>query len=496
MAAPLRIAIAAGMMPLAVLAGCSPPPESADAAPPRASDPIAFPEETSTLAVALALDLRDLERRLEREVPRRLWDIHEDDAECLAPHRVDLAVLTVKSPRIRCDIDGEVTRGRLKVAGRGRELVVTMPVDATVRAHDIAGVLKGKTASAAAEVRLAVRLDLEPGWRVTGKPQVGYRWSREPGIDFLGRRITFTEQADRELAGVRAGIERTLAQELARLPLRAAAEQGWRSAHSVLELNRKNPEVWARITPERVRFGGYRVEGRRIVATLGLDAKVETRLGTRPDAPAPAPLPPLAPLAAVPGRASLHLPIIADYAVLEPVVTRALAKRAARPFALGEYGSVTAAFGKATVYGTEGGRIAVGVPFSATTDLAMLPKAQGTIWLTARPLTQPGSREVAFADVAITGETSLASEKLLFALANSAEFQAPIAAALHQNFERDFAGLLARIDRALARRTDGPLAYRVELVSVQTGAIAAHGEGLYLPVDVEARIAADTLRID
>ena len=484
-----------GLGAAVLLPGCSGADDAAASAPPRATDPIVFPQETSTVAAALALDLGDLERQLEREVPRRLWEIHENDAECVSPQKVDLAVVRIKSPKIKCDIDGVVTRGRLRVAGRGKDLIVTLPASATVRAHDVAGVLKGKTATAAADLRLTVRLDITRDWRLTGKPQLAYKWSREPGIDILGQRITFTRQADAELAKLRGQIERTLATELAKVPLRDAAERGWRAGHTVLELNRENPAVWARVTPERVRYGGYRIEGRKLIATLGIDARIETKLGKQPAAPTPSRLPPLAPLAEQPGRASLHLPVIADYAVLEPVIAKALAKRSARPFALGELGTVTASFGKVTVYGTDRNRIAVGVDFDATSDLSLVPKAKGRIWLTARPRNTPGSREVSFADLEVAGETSLKSESLLLGLANAPDFQAVIADALRQNFEKDFAELLVKIDRAIARRQDGPLSYRVEIVKVGTGEIAAYGQGLYLPVDIEARIAADTLRL-
>lgn len=484
-----------GSTALLLLPGCFAATDTAASAPPRGEDPISFETRTSSLAAELAFDLGELERQLERDVPRQLWAIHEDDAQCVAPQKVDLALFKVTSPKIKCDIDGTVTRGRLQLTGRGRDLFVTFPVSATVRAHDIAGFLEGKTATAAANLQIAVKFEIARDWRLTGTPQVGYRWSREPGIDFLGRRITFTRQADRELAKVRGQIERSLAAELARVPLREAAERGWKAGHVVLELNRANPAVWARVSPQQVRFGGYRVEGRRLVAMLGIDAKIETKIGDQPQAPKPAPLPPLAPLTAKPGAANLHLPIIADYHVLEPVIAKALAKRAKRPFVLGDVGTVTASFGTVTVYGTGQGKIAVGVDFKATSDVPLVPKAEGTIWLTARPVNAAGSRRVSFADMAISGNTSLPSDKLLFALANAPEFQGSITDALRQNFEGDYTKLMGKIDRAIAQRQDGPLSYRVKIVKVTTGVIEAYGKGLHMPVDIEAEIAADTLRL-
>ena len=465
------------------------------APPPRAADPIVFADEPSSVAVELAVELADLERALERELPRRLWEIRRKDMTCVPSKRIDLKLFNVKSPTIKCDVDGEATRGKVRVSGQGRDLIVTLPVRAAVRARDIAGMLKGETGTGAAEVQIRLQLDLAANWRLGGKAKLDYRWSQPPGIDFLGRRITFTSDADRELAPVRAQIEKALVAQLARVPVRAAAERGWRTAHTVLELNRVNPQVWARVTPQRFRYGGYRIKGRQLLIALGLDAMVEAKVGKRPDPPALTALPPLAPLSETPGLAVLHLPVVADYDVLEPEIDKALAKRGGRPFLLGEYGSVTAKFGRVEAYGTGRGRIAVGVPFTAITDLTVAPKASGTIWLTARPINAPNSRSISFAEVTITGDTSLASQELLFALANEPDFQAAIAGALKQNFEGDFQKLRAKIDRALARRKDGPVTYSVAIEGITTGVLETHGEGLYLPIAITARITAEPVRL-
>jgi len=476
------------------LAACSGSAESF-APPPRATNPVVFVDAPSSVAVELAVQLADLERALERKLPRDLWEIHQQDVACVPSKRLDLGLFNVKSPTIKCDIDGEVKRGKVRVSGEGRDLIVTLPVRATVRAHDIAGVLKGKTGTGAAAVQIRLQLDLAANWRLGGKAKLNYRWSQAPGIAFMGRRITFTSKADRELAPVRAQIEKTLVAQLAGVPVRAAAERGWRTAHTVLELNHANPEVWARVTPQRFRYGGYRIVGRQLVIGLGLDAMLEAKVGKEPALPTLTALPPLAPLAEPRGLAKLHLPVVADYEVLEPVIGKALTKRAKRPFLLGEYGSVTASFGAVEAYGTGRGRIAVGVPFTATTDLAVAPKASGTIWLTGRPINAPNSRSISFAEVATTGDTSLTGEKLLFALANAPEFQATIADALKQNFEGDFQKLLSKIDRAIARREDGPVVYGATIEGITTGVLETHGEGLYLPIDITARIKAEPVRL-
>jgi hypothetical protein len=480
--------------PLLALVGCAEAAE-APAAPPRADDPILFPNEPSVVAVDLGIDLAGLERELEADIPRQLWAITRKGELCVPPRKVDQALFKVKTPKIKCDIDGEVRRGKLQLAGRGRELVLRMPITTTLVARDIGGILERETATAALDLRLGMTFDLNPDWRLRGDVAVDYAWSREPGIDFLGRRIVVTEKADEKLAPLKARIAARLERSLAQVRVRDAAERGWRAAHTVLELNHENPEVWGRITPQRFHYGGYRIAGQRMVLTLGLEGRLETFVGTRPGLPEPGPLPPVERLDMRAGQAILKVPVVADYAVLEPVLARALAKRAARPFDLGEYGSVKATFSDVVIYGTTGNRIAVGITFDARSDLVEWKRARGRLWLTGKPVNAPDSRAVGFTDVAIDGETNLISEGLLLALANSAELKTTIADALAQNFERDFASLQAKIDRAVARRTDGPVDYSVRIDRISTGRLRAHGQGLYLPVEMRARIDAELVKI-
>jgi len=478
-----------------VTAACGNEPEKPASAPPRADDPITFPSPLSHIEIDVAVDLAQLERTLEREIPRQLWSIDKPDSECISSKKIDLELFRVKSPKIKCHIIGEVTRGRLKLTGKGRDLIVTLPITGEVAARDVAGIFKGETGTAAADVTLRLRLDLKPDWTLASNTAITYDWTKEPGIDFLGKRITFTSKADDKLAAVRKDVGRIITRELAKLPVRAAAQKGWTAAHAVLELNRENPSVWGRLTPQRFLYGGYGVRGRTLTLRLGLDGTFETFVGIKPAETVPAALPPLAPRSATTHPSVLHIPVVADYAVLEPVLAKALAKRAARPFVIEDFGSVTAQFSDIAVYGAPGGRIAVGARFKARSDLPLVEAASGFIWLTAQPKNEPNSRQIRFADIRISGDTNLVSQPLLLALANAPEFQATISDALKQNFENDFAKLTAKIDRAVARRTDGPLDYTITIEKIATGTITAHGQGLYLPVELTARGQARLVRV-
>lgn len=467
------------LAPLA-LAACA--GETKGEAPPRAHDRIAVAPQTSVIAVPVEARLDALAAALEREIPRALWTIDRPGQTCLASQRRKLLGVTLKTPRIQCRIVGRVTRGPLTLAGAGQDLIVTMPLHAEVSARDVGGLLRQETATGDARVRAVARLSLTEAWQPRGRVAISYDWTTEPGIDFLGQRIQFTSRADAKLKGVIAQLERTLPRELDKLRLRRQVEQVWGKAFTSLELNRANPPVWMRVTPQELRFGGYRIDGRRMRLDLGLTAITETFVGPRPADPSPTPLPPLRRLANPPGTIALYIPVIADYAQLEPVVLKALVKRSARPFAVPGLGEVDAKFEKVVVYGTEGGRIAVGVTFAAKDRADRLGPSAGTLWLTGAPVNQANTRSVAFTDLQVSGTTGGRGTDLLLQLANAPALSGTIGTALAQDFEKDYRKLLGKIERAITEKREGDFVIRARIDDIRTGQLRAAGEGLYLPV--------------
>lgn len=455
--------------------------------PPRATTQAPRPTEQSIIAVPITANAAMLQRAVEQAVPRTLWRINQREPRCIAPQRVRVLGANVAiTPRIACTIVGQVTRGDLSLRGEGRDIVIDIPIRATVSARDVGGILHGETATGSANVRARIRVDLTDNLRARGRASIEYRWRQEPGIDFLGQRIRFTRQADRELAPVVRDLERQVEREIANLNLRREAESAWRQAFTSLELNRENPPVWLRVTPQRLSYGGFRLDGANLRTNLALEAITETFVGARPQDPPVTPLPALS--RDMPDtRLDVRVPVIADYAELQPVLLRALVRRSARPFNLLALGAVTAQFDRVRIYGTEGNRIAVGVDIIARTPRTNNRETRGTVWVTAMPVNQPGSAEVSFSALDITGDTDRVTGDLLLQLARSDEFSALIASELTQNFTRDLAELQGKIRRALSQRREGDFVINVDIERFETGRIAAYGNGLYLPTRLTGR---------
>jgi hypothetical protein len=456
-------------------------------APPRATDPVPSPSGSSLVMAPVTADASLLRRMVEREVPQTLWRIDQRFERCVPPQRIKVLGQKIKlAPKIGCRVVGQVTRGPITLRGEGADIVADVPLRAFVQARDVGGIIKHETATGSAMAQARIRLNLASDWSPRGTVKLRYNWTREPGIDFLGQRIRFTKQADKELGDVIRRLERSLPRELDKLKLRPQVEGLWRSGFTVLSLNEKNPPVWMRLTPLKVHFGGYSFRGDAITLNLGLDARTETFVGNRPE---PSPVAPLPPPGNGIGRPGLDffLPVVADYDELEPVILRALQKRQARPFALPALGEVTAEFSAVDVYATEGQRLAVGIDLAARQASAPDKVTRGKVWFTATPVTQAGSAEVKFANVEVRGKTDTVGGTMLVKVAEQFSFSETIADALAQDFAKDLHELEGKIRVALAEKREGGLLIRTEIDRFETGRITAYGQGLYMPVRAMGR---------
>lgn len=474
---------AVAMMSTALLGLAACKQESAPVpAPPRATDPVPVPEGSSRAAIPVTVDASMLRRLVEREVPQTLWQIDQRFERCVPPQRVKVLGQRIKiAPKIGCRVVGQVTRGPIRLHGEGADIVADVPLRAFVQARDVGGIIKHETATGSAIAQARIRLDLASDWSPRGKIKLRYNWTREPGIDFLGQRIRFTKQADKELGAVIRRLERELPRELDKLRLRPQVEDLWRSGFTVLSLNEKNPPVWMRLTPLKVHYGGYSFRGDAITLNLGLEARTETFVGARPEPSAPSPLP--SPGKRLRGRGlEFFLPVVAQYDQLEPVILRALEKREKRPFVLPAIGEVMADFSAVEVYATEGQRLAVGIDLTAQRVGETDEPTRGKVWLTATPLTEPGSAQVKFANVQVRGQTDTIGGNLLVKVAEQFSFSETIAEALSQDFARDLGELQGKIRAALDEKREGALLIRTRIDRFETGRITPYGQGLYMPV--------------
>jgi hypothetical protein len=465
-----------------------------DPRPPRVDSAPVIPKLASTLVVPVDVRLADLESELNRATPQTLWSIDQREGKCVPAQRLTACAIKRKdgscrigikklkvTPDLSCRIVGQVTRGRIALGGNGGNIVITLPVRATVSARDVGGIIKRETATGAASVRAVAKLGMTRGWQPTATVRIAYDWTNPPGVTILGKRITFVSKADAKLAGVIAGLERSLPQQLAKVQVRDKVAAAWRGAFSTLLLNRDKPPVWMRITPQRLGVQGYSVQGRNLLLTVAAEATAETFVGIKPDAPPPAPLPPPSPRIGQRGL-RFNIPVLADYGELEPVVERALAKRAARGITLPKLGPVDVTFGGVTIYATENGRLAVGVPVRAKLRNGYLGERRGEVWLTGLPFNEPDSEVIRVDALQIKTRSDSKAVDLLVALFTDPDTVGAIQAALTENFAKDYDHVLTAARQALAERRQGDFQLSAKIDQVHHGRIVVTGRGLFLSV--------------
>jgi hypothetical protein len=184
------------------------------------------------------------------------------------------------------------------------------------------------------------------------------------------------------------------------------------------------------------------------------------------------------------------VPIIADYAELEPVLAKALNKVAAKGIDVPSIGVVKVKFGPPRLYATENGRLALGLAMAARGPRQVLD-TKGTVWLTAKPETMPDSEKLLIRDVQMATGVSGAQFQLLVDIAESEVVQDALEDALTQDFSRDYLKLMAKIDVALKAVRVGPFRLTATLTDMHHGTAQALGQGLYLPV-----VSRGTARLD
>ncbi len=459
-------------------------------APPRLETEAEIPAFESRVALPVAVPMATLERIINEEVPRRLVTINREFDVCIKPARIKIGERRIKvTPTIRCRIEGHVDRGPIRlsgVAGQPGAIRFTMPVSATVAAKDIGRIIPKETATAAADVRAILRLRIDESWRPVARIEVDYDWTEKPGIELLGQRITFARRADPQLARLIADLERKLPERMAGLGLKEQAAAAWARGFTSVSINRENPEVWMRLTPQRLSAGGFSVEGNRLVARLALEAGTETFLGRRPPDPEPTPLPPLARLAPGDFGVRFAAPVVADFAELEPVLEKELDKLSGKPFDVPVAGRVDVRFERPTVYATEGGKLAIGLPMRVNAARQLF-STRGTVWLTGRPVNEPDSRKVRVTDLAIAGDTETMTGDLLLMVAGSPRVTSAIEAGLEHDFEGDFEKLMVKINRVLGALPIGDFVATARVDGVRNGVVQPVGQGLFMPVEAYGR---------
>lgn len=472
---PIIVRSAALLLAIMPLAGCDRGTVS-NPAPERLTAPLTLPDQSSTIHIPVALPLDDLQALVNREVPRELHRIDE-------PEQVCIKTRSKLVPDVTCRLVGSVTRGPIRLTGKGSDILLSMPVKAEVKAQNIGKIIKQETATGAIDLTARIRLGLRPDWTPTAKVVADYDWTNRIGIDFLGQRISFASKVDPRLKAVLADLERTLPRHLAALRLKETVQPIWAKGFTS-ERVKSEPLIWVRFTPEQVGFAGYSVEQRRLIVNFAARARTQTIFGERPPDPPVTPLPRL--MGALPATGvNVHVPVIVPYAVLERAASRALATTDYRALEI-EGGTVDARVHAVRIYGTPDNKVAVGIDMALRT-LAGAVSAKGTVWFVARPVLDIPGRTVGIDDLTLSGQTDSRLFNMLLAAVNATAMKQSIIDLTRYDFSRDFEEGRRKADAWLQEQPFEGFVFRGDLTGMRLLGVRVAPEGFLVEADASAR---------
>lgn len=451
--------------------------------PPRSDTPIVYEPQDSTFTVPLTLNASFLKTRLEQAIPTNLYTLKQHVPACIPSEKVKVFGKKVAvTPKLACDVAIQVTRGPLTLSGGGKNIRLTIPIRAHAKASNIAGVLY-ETANGAANATVTAKLNVTPGWQLTGNLGLNYSWTTPPTVRFLGHDFTFTDQVDKRLRPIIAQVQSQIPGELAKVNLKSQVASVWRQGFTVINLNGERPAVWMRITPQKAMFGGYSIAGPIVKLSLGVQGTTETFLGPKPAPNPPIPLPDAKPLQVTAGVTRMFVPVVSPYDQVEPVILKALVKRSAQPFNVPKVGPLMARFDKIEAYGTTNDQVTVGLTLSVWPQTNTSAVSSGTVWLVGTVVNAPNTRVLRFKDLHVNGVTDKTVSNLLIRVANHPVIAQQIADALSQNLEKDYTKLQLIIDKAIANVPIGnDFVLSAKIDTMRSGSLKVAGQGLYLPV--------------
>lgn len=456
-------------------------------APPKIDSKIEFGEQKSAIAIPVMLSLDRVQSDLNMKLPVNLWSINERRDKCIPGQRLKVFKKRLKvTPDLGCTIVGSVKRGRIKLRASGKNIFLTIPVEAKVSARDVGGFLKGETATGSAIVRTRVSFKVTPAWDLVGKVVIDYDWAEPPGIDFLGQRIRFVRLADKELQKILRDLEADLQRQISKARLRELVAKSWSRGFTTIELNRARPPAWMRVTPKTLALADFSATDREVRLNVVATAITETFIGDRPTENPATPVP--APGAPIDLRGfHFRIPVVSSYSQIEPVILRALRKLNKKGIRIGKNGKVDADFQKVTVYATTGNRLAVGIE----AKIVVLGRSAGqrylenssTIWFTGTPVQEPNSQILRVKDLKIFAKSDSNMANMLFELANTDEFRSDLQNSIVEDLSKDYKKVIDKAKIAIADREISNLRLITKIEKVEHGVILVRGQGLYMPLE-------------
>ncbi|MEM1134003.1 MAG: DUF4403 family protein [Pseudomonadota bacterium] len=395
----------------------------------------------STVRIPVSGRLDYLAEILNGEVPDRLVTINE-------PKRICLKTKSKLLPDISCRLQGFVDRERIRLGGSGKTLTITIPVNIQVEVLDIGDIIKRETVTGSMQVIMRVQPQLSSDWQPSAKVDIDYQWSEEIGIDALGQRITFGSRIEPEIRKVAQRIEQRLPQLIRKLNAREKVESIWHAGFTV-ERAKSEPEIWVRFTPQQIGMADYLIRDGQLIVDLAVQAQTETIFGPEPEKPEKTPLPDL--MADLPDKGiNVQVPVYVPYDVFEKPLGDIVGLGKFRQVELEDGTTTDARFNSIEMFGTEGGRLAIGLDVSIKSAVPLFDEVEGDIWIVAKPKLDVAAKTIGISDLEVVSQTDSPAFNLLAGAISVAEIDDELIAQISYDFSSYYEEGLRKADEWLA----------------------------------------------
>ncbi len=308
----------------------------------------------SMLEVPLTYDLTPVVAQLEQAIPRKFGDINAKQA-IPGNKRMHFAYAAEREP-FTVSLDGNTARIRsiLHYSGRGW-------YDAPI-APEVSAACGKSDERPRAIIELVVDLSLTPQWRLRGRSRVGQvvPFSDDDRdkcrITFIKKDVTenVTDAARKQLQAQTKQVDA----KIASIDLRSKFEEWWSVISAPIELT---DSVWLQLNPIAVAKGETVGRKKMLNATIALTAAPKIITGAKPPTVVK-PLPPLKPASDMGDGFHILVEGALDYAMASKLMTEELGGKRI------ERGKQYVQLKSLRVFGIGGGRVALELRFTGTTD--------------------------------------------------------------------------------------------------------------------------------
>lgn len=227
---------------------------------------------SSMLNIPVDIDVRELEKSLNEQLKGLLYeddDIRDGDK---------MMIRAVKRENIRLSVDSNLIKYRVPLALWIKYDLGISKVEAD---GDIA--LSFKTA-----------FDISRDWSVTTKTEIeGYDWLEKPRLKMGSFNLPISFIADLVLKNSKSVITRNIDQVVReQFNLRNMVQDAWKQMFQPILVSEAY-NTWLTVNPQFIGMTPLQMKGNKIAGTILVEGKPQVRIGQKPGAITPPPLPPL-----------------------------------------------------------------------------------------------------------------------------------------------------------------------------------------------------------